>query len=216
MIGGSGLWVERVRVWSNGSGRGGGGFSLADVNISDGVIRNSWFQDNYANQRGGAIQISGSSSALILANNTFAANASLAGGGEDNGAALYVSTEDNTSLYLWSNIFAWNQGRNAVSVPRGSGASVAYNTAEFTTGGVEFDIGPAEDIGNNVEEDPQFLNWDPTASDPSGYDLGLQGTSPARDNGPVDGEGPPGYLLWSDLDSSRNDRGLTGGPGATP
>ena len=86
----------------------------------------------------------------------------------------------------------------------------------FTSGGTEFNLGPAEDVGNNFEEDPRFADWDTSASDPSGYDLSLQATSPARDSGPVNGEGPPGYTDWADPDTTRNDRGYTGGPGAQP
>ena len=31
---------------------------------------------------------------------------------------------------------------------------------------------------------------------------------------PEDGEGPPTYTTWQDPDGTRNDRGVTGGPGA--
>ena len=49
---------------------------------------------------------------------------------------------------------------------------------------------------------------------PENDDLGLQMTSPVRDAGPAIGEGPPEYTNWPDLDGTRNDRGVTGGPGA--
>ncbi len=215
-IGGSGLRLERNRIWVNTAGREGGGMALADVNAPSSILRNNWFQDNYAGQTGGGINISGSSAALLIANNTLVDNTAAASGGEDHGAAIHVQTENSSGLAIWSNLFAWNDGRSALKVPVGSGASVAYNSAEFTSGGTEFDIGPLEDVGNNVEEDPRFTLWDPGAADPSGYDLSLQGSSPARDSGPVDGEGPAGYTTWSDGDGSRNDRGMTGGPGATP
>jgi hypothetical protein len=42
----------------------------------------------------------------------------------------------------------------------------------------------------------------------------MQVTSPVRDSGPAVGEGPPAYTEWPDPDGSRNDRGMTGGPGA--
>ena len=216
MIAGSGLFVEGVEVWLNTSGRSGGGFSLADVNVSDGVIRNSWFHDNLAGSSGGGIALTGSSVSLIVANNTLVDNTSNGTTGTDEGAGMNVLTENNAGLYVWSNIFAWNNGRSALAIPPGSGASVAYNSAEFTSGGTEFNLGPAEDVGNNFEEDPRFADWDTSASDPSGYDLSLQSTSPARDSGPVNGEGPPGYTAWADPDTTRNDRGYTGGPGAQP
>ena len=214
-IAGSGLQIEGAQVWLNTSGREGGGLSLADVNVADGFVRNTWFQDNLAGLTGGGIDLSGSSAALRIVNNTFADNTSNAGDGGDDGAGVHVTTENNSSLYIWSNIFAWNNGRSALQVPAGSGASVAYNTAEFTSGGTEFDIGAAEDAGNNEETDPGFAGWDTSASDPSGYDLSLLSTASARDSGPADGEGPPGYTTWSDPDGSRNDRGYTGGPGAS-
>ncbi len=208
LAGGDGHRIERSVIWLNTAEVYGGGVSVTGVEDVGSVLRNLYIQDNIAGTAGGGLSITGDAAALVIANNTIVANKS-----DDAGAGIYVEVSDGTGLSIWSNLLHYNTGESGLYVAEGSGASVAYNTAWFTTSSVNFSLGSGEDDGENTEEDPQFSLFD-NDGDPALDDLSLGAGSPAIDSGPSDGSGPPGYTDWSDTDGSQNDRGASGGGGA--
>jgi hypothetical protein len=63
-------------------------------------------------------------------------------------------------------------------------------------------------VDENLNDNPLYVEYS-ADGDPDNDVLDLEAGSPAVDSGPSDSE-------WNDPDGSRNDRGATGGPGATP
>lgn len=208
-IGGADVLVERVWVGDNTAGSAGGGLSVVNLADASGVLRNLTVTGNEAGTVGGGVAVTGTIARFLLANATVVGNTAPGEGG-----GVYVSVPDADGLYLWSNVLGWNDGASGMYVLGGAGASAAYNTAYSTTSGTDFDLSDA-DAGDNEVENPLFVDYS-NDGDPTNDDLGLNGSSPARNSGPVDGEGPATYPDWNDPDGSRNDRGASGGPGATP
>ena len=212
LVGGGGLTLERLELWENAATGAGGAIAVSDLADEGSVLRNLWVQGNSAGTQGGGIAVTGSRSSLVLANSDLLDNA--AGGA---GGGLYLGATDASGTWVWSNLLAWNSGSSGLYGLPGAGASVGWNTAYASTSGLDFDLEATEDAGANGTADPRFADFDPAAA-PEGQDLALQPGSPAMDSGPRPGpgEGPAAVGDWDDLDGSRNDRGLTGGQGATP
>jgi hypothetical protein len=209
IVDGSALFVEGNIFWLNQVTAGnGGGMHISEVDLEDGVVRNNVLSYNQASGQGGGVLIGGNRAQFVFANNTLVAN-----NGAREGGGIDVDAFDATGLYVWSNLLAWTTGPAGVRARDGSDANVAFNTAFATSSGTGFDLRRAEDGGSNTTDNPVFNDYSDD-DDPSNDDLGLQATSPVRDSGPAVGEGPPAYTDWPDPDGSRNDRGMTGGPGA--
>ena len=210
LVGGSGLLLERLDLWQNEAAGVGGALALSDLSDEATVLRNLSVQGNVAGAEGGGIAITGSRSALVLANNDLLANSAVGAGG-----GLYLGATSATGTWAWSNIVAWNGGNSGVFAVDGGGASVAFTTSYNNTSGVDLDVAAGENGGDNATADPRWTSYDP-AGDPADQDLSLRFDSPARDSGPDGSGGPAAVADWTDLDGSRNDRGLTGGQGAAP
>ncbi|MFZ5481783.1 MAG: MopE-related protein [Myxococcota bacterium] len=192
--------IQGSSFWLNEAAGTGGALSLVDVASPDGFVRNLWVSENVASE-GGGLAVTGSAS-LLVANNTIVSN--------DGGDALHVDVTDGEAVWVWSNVVAFNDG--AAGLGCAGGASVAYNLVYGTDSGTDYALGDCADDGENLVDDPLFRSFDDDG-DPSDDDLTPGGSSPARDSGPSDGEGPEGYV-WSDTSGSRNDRGHTGGQGS--
>ena len=209
IVDGSALRVERSRFWLNQVTAGnGGGMHISEVDLEDGVVRNNELLYNQASGQGGGALLGGSRARFVFANNTLVENR-----GDSEAGGIDIDAFDATGLYVWSNVLAWTTGPSAVRARDGSDANVAFNTAFATSSGTGFDLRRAEDGGSNTTDNPVFIDFSDDDA-PENDDLGLQMTSPVRDAGPAIGEGPPEYTNWPDLDGTRNDRGVTGGPGA--
>ncbi|MES2644466.1 MAG: MopE-related protein [Myxococcota bacterium] len=204
--GASDLAVERLVLSSNGATGRGGAIALNDVTDASGWLRNLLVVGNAADE-GGGLALTGDASALLLVNNTFVGNASTG-----DGAAVFLDASDASGLYVWANVFAWNDGTTGLWARTGSLASVAWNLGYATNSGTDFSLGVDEDGGENLVADPLFVTFT-NDGDPSDDDLDLRGSSPGADSGPPADAGPGTYTGWSDLDGSSNDRGHTGGQG---
>jgi hypothetical protein len=197
---------EGCEVLSN-SATDGGGLALRDVDDPVGYVRNTAFQDNVASGVGGGVAFVGYSGALNLVNDTFTGNDSTGAGA---GIAVVVSG-DGAGIAITANILQDNDGPTALDVASGAGASVTYNTAYLQNSGVHFG-GEVGDAGGEPLDPTNAVRNPRLAAvtddqDPANDDLTLQGGSPEID------DGPPG-VQFQDPDGSRNDRGMTGGPGA--
>lgn len=201
------LIVEDVRFWSNSANLFGGGMSVVNHAEDGSFIRRSLFQDNICGNSGGGLALTGFSSGILVANNTFAANES-----DDHGAAIYIEPEDSTLSFVWSNVFIGNDGPSALFASTGSGVSIAFNTAFLTTSGNPYEFFLSEDQGENNEENPLLVNYS-NDGDPTNDDLSPAPQSPLTNTGPTDNEAaaPSWYGIWADTDGTRNDRGYTGG-----
>lgn len=209
IIGGAGVRVERLWVAGNEAGTRGGGLSVVNLADDEAVLRNLVVADNVAGANGGGVAVTGSVAAFLLANSTLVGNVA-----PGEGAGLLVDVTDAAGLHAWSNLVGWSDGASGVWVGPTAGGSVAYTLAYATTSGTDLDLGGA-DAGENASENPLFTAFS-NDGDPTDDTLSLAAGSPARNSGPVDGEGPATYPDWNDPDGSRNDRGATGGPGASP
>ncbi len=208
IVGGSDLLIEDLELWTNAAAGAGGAVAISDLSDEASVLRNSQLVDNLAGDQGGGIAVLGSRSALVIHNNDLLGNdAGDAGGG------LYLGADDASGTWAWSNLACYNV-TDGIAAVEGSGASVAWNMAYNNTSGTDYVLGAGEDGGNNESTDPRLQDYDP-ADDPAVHDLSLRSDSPAIDSGPSLG-GPSTISSWRDPDGSRNDRGLTGGPGARP
>lgn len=203
VIGGSGLLLTELALWSNAAAAGGGGISLVDIAAGDVFLRASSLLDNTAGGRGGGVAYSGSRAAGLAANLTVAGNRSASGG-----AGIDVDATDASALFVASNILLFNDGPFGLYAD-GSGASVAYSVVYGTSSGSDFEIGAAEDGGDNLTDNAELRGYS-NDGDPTNDDLRLAAGSVCIDSGPLGG-GPSGYD-WSDTDGTRNDRGSTGGP----
>lgn len=212
LVGGGGLTLERLSLWENAAVGAGGALAVSDLSDEDSVLRNLWVQGNSAGAEGGGVAVTGSRSALVLANSDLLDNDA---GGE--GGGLYLGAADATGTWAWGNLVAWNGGSSGLYALPGGGASVGWSTAYANRSGQDLDLDAGEDAGGNETADPRWGDFDPDRG-PEAQDLALQAGSPAIDSGPRPGpgQGPAAVESWDDLDGSRNDRGLTGGQGATP
>jgi len=203
-VAGAGPVILRRSTFAlNLAGTYGGGLSLVDVDDGGGEITNNLVQDNEASEAGGGVSITGDTAAFLLANNTLTGNVASGEGG-----GLYVDARDASGLYAWSNLVIASYGQSGLYVATGAGASVAWCTAYLSSSGVEFGGEVSAGSDENTEENPLFTTFS-NDGDPTDDVLTLQRSSPARDSGP-DESG------WEDRDGSRNDRGATGGPEASP
>jgi hypothetical protein len=185
----------------------GGGISLRDVSDANGYIRNTAIQDNVATGTGGGIAFVGFTGALQVVNDTFTGNDA---GGE--GAAVAVAVSGSgSSIAIASNIAQDNDGPSGIHVVPGAGSLVQFNTVYLQNSGTEFGGEVGDGNGDPVDptndvRNPQLAAVSDDAN-PDNDDLTLNGGSPEVDDGIPDG-------AYNDPDGSRNDRGLTGGPGA--
>ncbi|MDP2308977.1 MAG: MopE-related protein [Pseudomonadota bacterium] len=201
------LSIEHLVLTGNSADGRGGAISLNDVTSpAEAYLRNLVVTANSADE-GGGLAFTGAASELIVANNTLVGNTSA---GE--GAALFIDATDAAGLYVWSNVFAWNDGDSGLWSSEGNGASIGYNLGYATNSGTDFVYGIEQDAGENFSEDPLFTTFTDDG-DPDDDDLGLRGSSPAVDSGPPDELGAGGYTSWADVDGSVNDRGHGGGRG---
>ena len=192
--------------WGNTASGYGGAISSRHADGPAFELRNNRFQDNSAQNSGGAIAQLGYEGALVAANNTFAANYAT-----DDGADIYSEVPASDGYWLWSNIFHYSSGVTAVTIPETLNASLAFNICSDASTTC-YDVPADADEGFNLELDPMFISFTPNDL-PSDDDLTLQAGSPAIDSGPFDGQATEVSASWSDVDLSRNDRGYTGGPG---
>ncbi|HHO51163.1 MAG TPA: hypothetical protein ENK18_09905 [Deltaproteobacteria bacterium] len=206
------LVIEGNTLWSNTASSDGGGLALRDVDSPQGLVRANRIQDNVADNGGGGIAVlggSGEPSAVQIHNNTLAGNEATNG----EGAGIWVDASLSDGVSLISNVLRTNDGASALYVLPGAGAVVSYNTGFGTNSGIHF----AGEIGDgtgapldptNAVRNPLLVSFSDD-NDPTNDDLTLQASSPEIDDGPA---GP----LFTDTDGTRNDRGHTGGPAASP
>gem|GEM_PF-952949 len=215
MVGGGSMLIEGNTFWTNRATEGtGGAVDMVDVLVPDGIFRNNWIADNASADEGGGVRIGGNNTGFMFVNNTLHGNQS-----GRQGAGLHVGASGGSlnaeDLYIWSNIVSWSNGPYGVWVLDGALASVGYNTVFATSSGDNFEVYGGEDYGYNNEDDPIYLTSSNDGT-PSNDDLNLDGTSSSVNSGPADGDGPSHYVTWADADTTRNDRGMYGGPGVQP
>ncbi len=215
MVGGGRMFIEGNTFWTNRATDGtGGAIDMTDVLIPTGVFRNNWIADNASADEGGGVRIGGNNTGFMFVNNTLHGNQS-----DRQGAGLHIGSTGGTmnaaNLYVWSNIVTWSNGPFGIWVLDGANASVGYNTVFATTSGNNLSIYNAEDYGYNNEDDPVYTTSSNDGT-PSNDDLTLDSTSSSVNSGPANGDGPDHYQTWEDRDTSRNDRGMYGGPGTQP
>ena len=209
LIGGAGVVLDGLYLYGNVAGATGGGISAVNL-VTEGYLRNLLVRDNEAGTLGGGLAFTGSAAGIVVANSDFVSNTA-----PGEGAGVAIDVDEAAGLYLWSNLVVWSDGASGAYSRAGNGASVAYTIAYATTSGTDLAVAAGEDGGENLVEDPLFRVYSNNDT-PDNDDFSLAGGSPARNSGPTDGTGPAAYSTWSDTDGSRNDRGATGGPGATP
>ena len=195
------LLVQRSVFALNTAGAAGGGVALVDVDDAGGVVRNLLVADNDGGELGGGVAVLGEIAAFTLANSTLLGNEATGEGG-----GLAVDADDASGLAVWAAVVVGSYGESGLYTSASSGADVAYCTVYRSSSGDDFAGGAAAGADENEAEDPLLAAFsndgDPTNDDPS-----LSSGSPARDSGPPE-------PAWSDPDGTRNDRGVTGGPGA--
>ena len=206
VLGVTALSIEGSEFLLNSAGNRGGGLTLVDVSDADGLVANNLIQDNAAGSVGGGLALYGSATVLTVANNTLFGNAA-----PDEGAGMWVSADDASGLTVWSNLVVWSQGASGLYAEPGAGGDYAWNLGYATSNKNSDFVGDAiegDDFNGteNLVANPQFETYSDNGN-PDDDVLNLQGSSPAVDSG------PPGPS-WNDPDGSRNDRGVTGGPGA--
>lgn len=197
----SGLQLERLDLWRNTASTGGGAIAFTNLADDTSRLRNVVGYGNDGGTVGGALYITGSQAAFELSNNTFVENRATGDGG-----AVMIDSSNTVGLSLVGNLAAWNNGTSGVHVSS-AGLSAGYNLVFATSSGLDFGGVIDDGASENISENPEFIEFSPgdAAED---VDLGLESTSPARDTGPPDSS-------YDDVDGTRNDRGHTGGPGAT-
>ncbi len=204
------LRVEGTKFWLNTAGLVGGGLSIVGADVSEGVVRNNWFQDNLSGQTGGGIDVSGSRAGFVMANNTFGCNRT---SGE--GADVHVDAVTADNLWILANAAAFSTGDSGIYVEPGAGGTVDWNVGYGVSSGRDFSVEGGGGGSENTVVNPNFVAWD---CDPSLADITPGSPSPLTDAGPTtaDAAGPSWYTDWDDDDGSRNDIGATGGPGEKP
>ncbi len=215
MVGGASMLIEGNTFWTNRATDGtGGAIDMTDVLIPTGVFRNNWIADNASADEGGGVRIGGNNTGFMFVNNTLHGNQS-----GRQGAGLHVGPTGGTmnaeDLYIWSNLISWSNGPYGIWVLDGALANVGYNTVFATSSGDNYSVYSGEDYGYNNEDDPIYLTSSNDGT-PSNDDLNLDSTSSSVNSGPADGDGPAHYQAWADADTTRNDRGMYGGPGVHP
>jgi predicted outer membrane repeat protein len=201
--GGGSFLLERSHFQFNTAAAAGGAVALTDVDDVDGWVRNLTAASNSAGTDGGALTINGSSAALSVTNNTLVGNTAAGHGG-----GLHVGVAEASGLQVRSNLVGWSNAASGLFIAVGSAAQVDFNTSFATSTLVEFGGAVSDGVDENVARDPLFVVFTDDGL-PGNDDLGLQLGSLERD------AGPPAYTM-NDTDGSQNDRGASGGPGATP
>jgi hypothetical protein len=201
--GGGSFLLERSHFQFNTAAAAGGALALTDVEDVDGWVRNLTAASNSAGTDGGALAINGSRAALAVTNNTLVGNTAASQGG-----GLHIGVTDAAGLQVRSNLVGWSNAASGLFVAVGSAAQVDFNTSFATSTLVEFGGAVSEGVDDNVARDPLFVAFSDDGL-PGNDDLALQVGSLERDTG------PPAYTM-NDTDGSQNDRGASGGPGATP
>jgi parallel beta-helix repeat protein len=164
------------------------GVSISGLRIEDGIhsLSSSLSLSNSVIADYAGTAIWGSFSDFNLVNNVFAGN------GQD---AIFL--HDSTTAVIKNNIIVNNAGFGINGMESAS-ASIDYNNV---WGNAEDSFESFSVAGNNISEDPQFVNSD------SG-EFHLQAGSPCIDTGDPDPK-------FNDPDGSRNDMGVFGGPLST-
>jgi len=201
IVGGAGVQLQRLAVWSNTAVTEGGGLAIRDLNDASSVVRSCRVQDNDGGARGGGVAVSGSVAALTISNNTLVNNTAVGDGG-----GLLVDAPDASGTRVTANIVGWSNGDNGLYVAAGAGATVDYNTGFASSTGVDFAGAAAVDVDDNRTRDPVFVFFLDNG-DPADENLALGAASLELDSGPPE-------PAWNDPNGTRNDRGYTGGPGA--
>lgn len=187
------------------SGGDGGSLWLRDQGSGRNWISGNRFQDNLAGLSGGAVALVGATAAVVVSNNTSAADSANGTGG-----AFWLSATTGAGAYVWSNVVIAGGGAAALAL-EGAGASAGWNTVHGSTTSA-WSLGDGVgDAGQNDEADPLVARF-VDDGDPATDDLALQATSPSVDTGPPDGSVAGSLVVWLDRDGSPNDRGHTGGP----
>jgi predicted outer membrane repeat protein len=188
------LQLERSLLVLNSATVDGGALVLRDF-TGTGAVRNNRFQDNLAQNSGGAIAVLGASG-LPIVNNTLTGNEAVSQGG-----AMAILGTTAGAMVVLANVSHSNDGLSAYyseSVP-----TFAYNTGYLTNSGTHF-AGELVEGDTNVVQNPLLVALTDDGN-PDNDDLALQGGSPEIDTGPED-------AAYNDRNGTRNDRGFTGGP----
>lgn len=177
------------------------------------TVRNSAFKDNQsglnANSRGGILNINGESE---VSNNLFTGNEV-----KDNYLSYFSSSDSSDLVWVFNNVWAsnpaeWNSDPTA-AVIRGE----AYNNIFYDNGGSGLECTESNcsynlsyghsyaDFRYLDDDDIENLTSDPRFVDPDNGDFSLDGFSPG-----VDAGNPAS--AYNDLDGTRNDMGIFGGP----
>ena len=198
----TGLYIEDTNILLNESFSYGGGVAFTNaVPTGTALFRNNIVQDNAAMGLGGGAAITGAIASFSMINNSFVGNE-----GVGEGAGIYIGAADTVGLMVWSNLVMASYGDSGLYLAPGGLADVAWNSAWFTSSGIEFGGDLLVDEDENQADNPLFVYFTNNGN-PTDDDLDLSAGSPVIDAGPED----TGY---NDPDGTRNDRGYTGGPGA--
>ena len=200
ILAGGGHRVERVIMNDNTAANEGGAMSISEVVDSSATFRNLTMMENNGGAHGGGIAVTGTTSALRIANCTLTGNEASTGG-----AGIWVGSADASGVDIVGNIVAWSDGGSGIETRDSGGATVRYCLSFATSPGGDFAGGAAVDVDGNISDNPQFRDWSDDGV--SNDDVSLQSGSPAVNAGPPDGS-------FDDTDGSQNDMGVTGGPAA--
>lgn len=155
-----------------------------------GDVRNNFFIDGAAYDRGGAVWLGAVAAGTRVANNTFAGNSARV-----QGSALLSSG----APMVFNNLFLANAGPGAAVRVDSGGPAFTYNWLHANLGpGVS---GLTPDVTNVIGTDPRVRGYLAASCDPAGLY--------PRAGSPLLNAGDPAVL---DRDGSRSDVGATGGP----
>jgi len=157
------------------------------------IVANNIIRNNPSSTYGGGIRCTGGNDDSKVVNNVIIGNMAQDGGG------IYIS--DGADLLVANNIITNN------TVPSYGGGIRVYNSNPTIIYNNVWNNSPNDIYGHtpgegSISEDPLFV------SEASG-DYRLQAASPSVDTGNPDSS-------YNDIDGSRNDMGVYGGPGAIP
>lgn len=170
-------------------GRGGALF-LVSTSVE---VSNNLLQENSASQ-GGALFLDEASAQVRLINNTLVKNSATVSGG-----GIFLTSDTPSILNNLITFASSGAGIYFASPQTAVGANIQYNDFFGNAEGVT----NAQDVISLLDN----LNEDPLFTDLAGGDFTLSSGSPARDAGNPSS-------LYTDVDGSRNDMGMTGGPEA--
>jgi len=189
---GSDPTLTNVTFTGNQSNLDGGGMSNYDN--SNPTLTNVIFSGNYAGQVGGGMDNTYNSNPT-LTNVTFSGNsAGLLGGGISN----WNSNPTLTNCILWGNT-ASQQGPEIYNTNE-STPTISYSDIEGSGGSTSWNPDLGIDLGNNIDDDPLFVDPVPAANAPTtAGDCRLRLGSPAIDVG-NSGAVPTG--VTTDLDGN--------------